>query len=173
MGQRRACRTLGFDRTAIRYRSGRDDGELRARMRAPSGERWRFGYRRLHILLRREGVVVNRKRTQRAARRSRAGLRAHRPAAGPRSRRWDAGADPRGRSAERALVPSTSSTTSSLTGGGCASATKRCLAAVVGTSISGRRVVREVEALVARQARRISWSATTIPAMHEGSARRA
>jgi putative transposase len=50
----------------VRYRSKRaDDGKLRSRMRELAGERHRFGYRRLHVLLRREGLVVNRKRTQR------------------------------------------------------------------------------------------------------------
>ena len=50
----------------IRYRR-QDPGDeaLRDRMRELGGERRRFGYRRLHVLLRQEGLVVNRKRTQR------------------------------------------------------------------------------------------------------------
>jgi len=46
----------------MRYHATRiDDGLLRERMKAIAHERRRFGYRRLHILLRREGHVVNHK----------------------------------------------------------------------------------------------------------------
>ena len=66
MSERRACAITVVDRSMVRYRSKRaDDGKLRSRMRELAGERRRFGYRRLHVLLRREGLVVNRKRTQR------------------------------------------------------------------------------------------------------------
>ena len=66
MSERRACAVIGADRTSIRYRSrGPDDHDLRERLRALASERRRFGYRRLHVLLRREGHVVNRKKTQR------------------------------------------------------------------------------------------------------------
>ena len=66
MSERRVCRIIGVDRTSIRYRATKpDDGELRARIRALAHERRRFGYRRLYVLLRREGRLVNRKRVQR------------------------------------------------------------------------------------------------------------
>lgn len=66
MSERRACAVIGADRTSIRYRSRcPDDYDLRERLRALAPERRRFGYRRLHVLLRREGHVVNRKKTQR------------------------------------------------------------------------------------------------------------
>ncbi|KAK0349750.1 hypothetical protein LTR94_031830, partial [Friedmanniomyces endolithicus] len=42
-----------------------DDADLRLKLRELAQQRRRFGYRRLHILLRREGVVINRKKTQR------------------------------------------------------------------------------------------------------------
>ena len=62
VSQRRACQTIGADRTSIRYRSRRgDDAALRARLRELAATRRRFGYRRL----RHEGLVANRKRTQR------------------------------------------------------------------------------------------------------------
>jgi putative transposase len=64
--ERRACRLVGIGRTSARYRAVRgDDAEMRARLRALAAERPRFGYRRLHALLRREGIVVNHKRVQR------------------------------------------------------------------------------------------------------------
>jgi putative transposase len=59
-----------------RYRSRRpDDGELRRRLRQLAAERRRFGYRRLLILLRREGVAVNHKRLFRLYREERLTVR--------------------------------------------------------------------------------------------------
>jgi putative transposase len=57
VSQRRACQAIAVDRSSIRYRSRRpDDGVLRTRLRELAAARRRFGYRRLHILLRREGT---------------------------------------------------------------------------------------------------------------------
>lgn len=57
---------VGADRTSVRYCSCRaDDGDLRSRLRELAQQRRRFGYRRLHILLRRDGITINRKKTQR------------------------------------------------------------------------------------------------------------
>ena len=56
LSERRACSIVGADRKIVRYRSRRPpDTELRARLRELANERRRFGYRRLFILLRREG----------------------------------------------------------------------------------------------------------------------
>src|SRR4249920_3521357 len=56
LSERRACSIVDADRTMVRYRSCRPpDTALRARMRELANERRRFGYRRLFILLRREG----------------------------------------------------------------------------------------------------------------------
>ena len=72
MSQPRACRVIGTDRASVRYRAPRpDDGALRERLKALAQERRRFGYRRLHLLLRREGHAVNRKRVQRLYREER------------------------------------------------------------------------------------------------------
>jgi transposase InsO family protein len=60
MSERRACRVIGADRASVRYRATRpDDGDLRERLKALAQERRRFGYRRLHVLLRREGLVAD------------------------------------------------------------------------------------------------------------------
>lgn len=65
MSERRACRVIDADRKSVRYRSTRDDdADLREKLRGLANQRRRFGYRRLHILLRREGVMINRKKTQ-------------------------------------------------------------------------------------------------------------
>ena len=52
-----------------------DDVALRERLKALAQERRRFGYRRLHVLLRREGHAVNRKRVQRLYREERLTVR--------------------------------------------------------------------------------------------------
>lgn len=62
----RACRLAGFSRAAWYKRSRAKDQEaLRLRMRALAKARLRFGYLRLHVLLRREGWLVNKKRVRR------------------------------------------------------------------------------------------------------------
>ena len=56
MSERRACTIMAVDRSSVRYRSVRpDDAGLRARLRELADQRRRFGYRRLHVLLRQEG----------------------------------------------------------------------------------------------------------------------
>jgi len=58
LSERRACSTIGADRKIVRYLSRRPpDAKLRARLRDLANETPRFGYRRLSILLRREGEV--------------------------------------------------------------------------------------------------------------------
>lgn len=70
--ERRGCELIGMNRGSWRYqRKERNEAALRARLRELAGERPRFGYRRLHCLLRREkehGIaqwVVNHKRVYR------------------------------------------------------------------------------------------------------------
>ena len=61
--ERRACRQLGFWRSTQRHKSpgeGKDEA-LKTRLRVLALERPRFGYRRLHVLLKREGQMVNHK----------------------------------------------------------------------------------------------------------------
>jgi hypothetical protein len=56
MSEHRACAVTAADRKMIRHRSRRPpETELRTRLRDLANERRRFGYRRLFILLRREG----------------------------------------------------------------------------------------------------------------------
>src|SRR4029077_6354957 len=60
------CTVIGADRTSVRYRARRaDDEPMRVRLRELASERRRFGYRRLHILLTREGLVMNHKKLRR------------------------------------------------------------------------------------------------------------
>jgi putative transposase len=153
MSERRACAVIGADRSSARYRHRRsDDGKLREALRETAEKHRRFGYRRLHVILRRDGHVMNRKRTQRlyreeglAVRRRRGrkralGTRAPLVTEAVANARWsvdfmqDQFADGRRFRILNVLDD----------------VTKECLASVVDTSISGRRVARELTALIAR-----------------------
>ena len=109
MSERRACTLIAADRTMIRYCSRRPpETELRARLRELANQRRRFGYRRLFILLRREGEPSGVNRIYRLYREEGLAVRkrrARRRAVGTRARSWSRpGSMPAGRS--------TSSTTS-------------------------------------------------------------
>jgi putative transposase len=154
MSERRACLVIGADRSSIRYRSRcPGDAALRGRMRELAAERRRFGYRRLHVLLRQEGLVMNRKRTQRLYREEGLTVRKRRGrkrATGTRApiltvaapnARWsvDFVHDQLGCGRRLRILNVVDDVT------------KECLAAVADTSISGRRVARELQALIARR----------------------
>lgn len=67
ISERRACVLMGLSRTVLHYAlctQPRND-QLRARIQQLAAERRRFGYRRIHALLRREGLKVNVKRVHR------------------------------------------------------------------------------------------------------------
>ncbi|WP_185999051.1 IS3 family transposase [Novosphingobium aerophilum] len=154
MSERRACRVIGADRKSMRYRSQRDDdADLRSKLRELAQQRRRFGYRRLHILLRREGVVINRKKTQRlyreeklAVRRRRnrrraVGARAPAPVLALPNQRWSLDfVHDQMASGRRFRVLNIVD-----------DVTRECLRAVPDTSISGRRVVRELTDLIAER----------------------
>jgi putative transposase len=66
MSQRRAARLIPVNRMTLRYEHHRDRQEaLRVRLRELAGSRVRYGYRRLTVLLKREGWEVNAKRIYR------------------------------------------------------------------------------------------------------------
>jgi len=151
MSERRACRTIGCVRMTVRYRCHRpDDAELRARLRSLAHVRRRFGYRRLHVLLRREGFMVNHKRLFRLYREERLMVRrrgGRKRALGTRAPmlvpqwpndRWslDFVADQfiDGRRLRILVVVD--------------DCTRECLALVPDTSISGTRVARELDRLM-------------------------
>ena len=154
--QRRACAVLAVDRSSIRYARRRDDdAELRAKIREIAAERRRFGYRRVHVMLERQGVRMNLKKlrrlyaeeklqVKRRGGRKRA-LGTRRPLEVPDrpNRRWsldfvsDAFTDGR-RFRVLAVVDDF---------------TRECLALVADNSLSGRRVARELDAIIARRGR--------------------
>lgn len=156
MSERRACRVLGVDRASVRYQATRpDDGALRDRLRALAQERRRFGYRRLHVLLKREGHAVNRKRVQRLYREERLTVRRR----GGRKRAMGTR-----RPLETPLVAnqrwSLDFVSDQLTDGRrfriltvIDNCTRECLALVADTSLSGARVARELDAIIQKRGR--------------------
>jgi len=156
VSERRACSTLEADRTSVRYCSSRpDDGLVRARLRELAAIRRRFGYRRLHVLLTREGIIMNHKKLRRLYREERLQVRrrsGRKRALGTRApmalpqgpnQRWsldflsDAFSDGR-RFRILAIVDDF---------------TRECLALVPDTSLPGMRVVRELDVLIAARGR--------------------
>ena len=57
ISERRACSIIGANRSAVRYRHQRsDDAAARTRLKQLAAQRRRFGWRRLKVLLEREGI---------------------------------------------------------------------------------------------------------------------
>jgi putative transposase len=153
--QRHACRLIEVDPKTVRRSPAADAPEVRQRLRALAGERRRFGYRRLGILLAREGMVMNHKKLYRLYREEGLSVRRRRgrkratgtraPAALPQGpdQRWslDFVADVLSwgrRFRVLAIVDDF---------------TREALALVVDSSIGGERVVRELDVLSARRSR--------------------
>ncbi len=154
LSERRACRLVGMRRSSYRYAVRRQEpAGLRERLRELAQERRRFGYRRLNVLLRREGWAVNHKRVYRLYREEGLGVR--------RRKRKRIGAverQPLGiptRPNERWSMDFISDALSE--GGKFRSLNivddfnRECLAAEVDTSIPGARVVRVLERLRERR----------------------
>ena len=154
LSERRASFIVGADRKMIRYRSRRPaETELRTRLRDLANARRRFGYRRLFILLRQEGEPSGINRIYRLYREE--GLtvrkrRARRRAVGTRApilvearanARWSLDfVHDQFASGRRFRILNVVD-----------DATRECLAAIPDTSISGRRVVRELTDLIERR----------------------
>lgn len=66
VSQRRACDVLQVDRSTVRYQSKRiDDAGQREAIKRIAKERRRFGYRRINVMLQREGIQMNHKKLRR------------------------------------------------------------------------------------------------------------
>ena len=156
MSERRACSVLAADRKMIRYTSRRPpETELRERLRDLANERRRFGYRRLFILLRREGEASGINRIYRLYREEGLGVRkrkGRKRAIGVRApllvearpnARWslDFVHDQMANGRRFRILNVVDDIT------------HECLAAIPDTSISGHRVARELTALLERRGR--------------------
>lgn len=154
VSQRRACAVLNIDRSTVRYTSVRpDDAHLREAMKKVASERRRFGYRRIHVMLERQGICMNQRKLRRLYSeeklqvRKRGGrkraLGTRRPMVLPSraNERWsldfvsDAFTDGR-RFRVLAVVDDFS---------------RECLALVADTSLSGIRMTRELDAIIQRR----------------------
>ena len=63
---RRACNLVDLWRATYRYQRKKADGQaLRLRLKELAEQRQRFGCHRLHVILKREGLVINHKKTER------------------------------------------------------------------------------------------------------------
>lgn len=154
ISERRACRIAGADRKMVRYQSKRaPDTELRGRLRELANERRRFGYRRLFVLLRREGESSGINRIyrlyreeglmvrKRKARRKAIGTRAPILIEARPNARWslDFVHDQLANGRRFRVLNVVDDVT------------RECLAAIPDTSISGRRVARELITLIERR----------------------
>jgi len=149
VSQRRVCELLGMAESSYRYRSRRNDEALRNRLVELAREKPRFGYRRLHVLLRRTGERVNHKRVYRVYRE--AGLLVRRKA---RKRLQREGC------AKPVLTAANQEWALDFAHDGMASGralrvlsvvdayTRECLALEVDTSFASRRVTRVLERIV-------------------------
>jgi putative transposase len=160
LSERRACRLVGMARTSCRYEPQRqgEEEKLKARLRSLAGERRRFGYRRLTVLLRREGWAVNHKRVYRLYRQEGLGVRRRKrkrigaverqPLAIPtrQNERWSmdfiSDALSEGRKFRSLNIVDDFN--------------RECLAAEVDTSITGARVVRVLERLRERRGNKLA-----------------
>jgi len=154
LSERRACRIAGADRKMVRYQTQRaPDTVLRGRLRELANERRRFGYRRLFVLLRREGEASGINRIyrlyreegltvrKRKARRKAVGTRAPILVEARPNARWSLDfVHDQFANGQRFRVLNVVD-----------DVTRECLAAIPDTSISGRRVARELTALIERR----------------------
>jgi len=154
ISERRACSIIGADRSVMRYRHRRlDDAAVRARLKELAAERRRFGWRRLKLLLAREGIRMNHKKLRRLYAEERLQVRrrgGRKRALGTRSpMTLPQGAD------QRWSLDFVSDT---LTDGRrfrilvvVDDFTRECLCLIPDTSLSGKRVARELDAIIARR----------------------
>jgi putative transposase len=150
LSERRACLLARVSPSVFRYEPKQNNDEaLRLRLRELAGQRKRFGSPRLHIMLKRENLVVNHKRTERIYREEGLALRRK------RRRKGAAGARVVMPAAERPNQKwSMDFVTDSLVTGRRFRAltivddyTRECPAIEVDTSIGGRRVIEVLERL--------------------------
>lgn len=155
ISERRACRLIQIDRKVLHYerRVRPDEEQLRDRLRVLAGERPRFGYRRLYVLLRREGTGTNHKRVYRIYREEGLMVRKRK-----RKRVWQARSLGLGAPTRPNQRWSMDFVSDVVAAGRRIRAlavvdafTRESLAIEVDTSITGERVVRVLEAIVERR----------------------
>ena len=149
--QRRACALIGMAAKTYRYQASRpDDAALRQRMREIASERRRFGYRRIGMMLEREGVVLNHKKLYRLYKEERLTVRkrgGRKRAIGTR-RPMLVPAEPNQRWSLDFLADSLKDGRRFRILAVIDDCTRECLALLVDTSISGLRVARQLDMIM-------------------------
>ena len=154
LSERRACAIVGADRKMVRYQSRRpSDAALRGRLRELANERRRFGYRRLYVLLRREGEPSGINRIfrlyqeeglavrKRRARRKAVGTRAPILVEARPNARWSLDfLHDQFSCGRRFRILNVVD-----------DVTRECIGSIPDVSISGRRVARELSAIIERR----------------------
>ena len=156
MSERRACGLIGVDRTSVRYEGTRgDDTVLCGRLKELAAERRRFGYRRLHVLLKREGHAVNRERVQRLYREEKLTVRRRggRKQAMETRRPIEARVAPNQRWSLDFLFDQLTDGRRFRILAVVDDCTRECMALAADTSLSGLRVARELDDIVRRRGR--------------------
>lgn len=150
VSERRACRIVGAHPRTMRYKSKKQDAELVERIKAIALERPRFGYQRITVLLRREGLRVNHKRVYRLYRQENLAVRRRkrrRYTAMPRVLP-DAPTRPNERWSMDFVCDSLADGRAFRVFNVVDDYTRECLASIVDLSLPGSRVARELEAIV-------------------------
>ena len=154
LSERRACAIVGADRKMVRYQSRRpSDAALRGRLRELANERRRFGYRRLYVLLRREGEPSGINRIFRLYQEEGLAVRkrrARRKAVGTRAPILTE-ARPNARWSLDFLHDQFSCGRRFRILNVVDDVTRECIGSIPDVSISGRRVARELSAIVERR----------------------
>ncbi len=150
ISQRRACRLVSVDPKTVRRERVPDCPEVRQRMREIASERRRFGYRRIGLMLEREGIVMNHKKLRRLyadeglsvkrrrGRKRATGVRAPIDTPSTPNERWSLDFlsdvfEPGRRFRILAVIDD---------------CTRECLGLIADTSLSGARVARELDKLI-------------------------
>ena len=148
--ERRACGLVGLSRSSCRYQLRRPEPPaLRERLRELAAERRRFGYRRLHVLLRREGWAVNGKRVYRVYRQEhlQVGKRPRKRGVSPPRLPLALPSGPNERWSMDFMTDSLATGRRFRTLNVVDDYTRECLRIEVDTSLSGERVARVLEEL--------------------------
>ena len=85
VSQARACRLIGVDPKTVRRKEKKGDEEIRQRMGEIATERRRFGYRRIGLMLEREGIKMNHKKLFRLYREEGLAVKGRKRATGTRA----------------------------------------------------------------------------------------
>lgn len=151
LSERKACKLVGLQRSTARYKSRKaDDSLLIEKIKSIAYEKKRFGYRRIHVLLKRENININHKKVfrlykecglkvlKRGGRKRALGTRVSSSPATLPNQKWaldfvhDTLSD--GRKIRLLTVID--------------EFTRECLQIVVDTSLNGRRVTKELEKII-------------------------